>query len=217
MRYKLLRRPTYLAIVRKIKVLLHAARDGQRNRGEDTDIKALEITNDYYCEAFGMLHTLALLGYGQMNENNKTIVIDNKKDGIPLRALFDNLRDQVLIEENFDPNNRSNPNKGRCDWCYFKYQHDKHRGWNDPSVEACVTDNSSLMRKIGIELQKDEKLEPHERKYARGIFSELTKDYPDGLSCGLIDYVSDEMKVRYEQLLIESCIIIPEQEPLHGI
>ena len=55
-------------IKQEIQMLLHAHRDCLRNQGKDTKNILFDARDGYYGEAFGILRTLALLGYGTLDQ-----------------------------------------------------------------------------------------------------------------------------------------------------
>lgn len=115
------------AIIEKIegavKVLLHASRDCLRNQGKDTSIFRFSAQNGYYGDAFGMMRTLELLGYGRLSSVNLNGFEDSatkylaKQPEHNLRWWFEQLEEEVLEEENYKGD-------GHCDYCMERYHKD---------------------------------------------------------------------------------------------
>lgn len=96
------------ALAAEIKMMLHAHRDCLRNKGVDTAKVSFDCRDGYYGEAFGIMRALQTLGYGRFGAVN-----------IPgtLNHWLDELKDQVLAEENFGGSNQ-------CDRCLADYGKD---------------------------------------------------------------------------------------------
>ena len=91
----------------EIKALLHASRDCLRNRGVDTNKISFSCNDGYHGEAFGIMRTLSIQGYGYFGSNN---LDGNKEEGLQpeqnLKWWFDQLQGEVLEEENFGKGGR---------------------------------------------------------------------------------------------------------------
>jgi hypothetical protein len=117
---------------KEIKMMFHACRDGLRNRRafDETayDPKQVSFPADdgYHGEAFGMLRTMALAGWGSISGPVNVDQVGN------LRYWFDKLEKEVLAEENFggfeefDPDHKyiGGDGSGRCDYCLARYGKD---------------------------------------------------------------------------------------------
>lgn len=119
----------------EIKGMLHASRDCLRNKqiaGEkiDTGEIAFQAFDGYYGEAFGMIRTLHILGYGYMGSSNLdgTSTTGNRYDSFQkehnLRWWFHQLENEVLFEENWHHRPRRDPDYGRCEYCLARYGKD---------------------------------------------------------------------------------------------
>jgi hypothetical protein len=111
MRKKTLTPLQVLNIEHEVCMLLHTARDTMRNRDEDTTKITFPVNNPYYCEAFGIMRGLAVLGYGELKSG------DDSRD---LLEWFDWLQKKVLEEEHFESTNE-------CDYCFLTYGKDAVR------------------------------------------------------------------------------------------
>lgn len=100
-----------IAIEKEIKMLLHAHRDCLRNQGKDTLNISFNCNDGYYGEAFGILRTLAIMGYGSFGAVNREDT---------LNYWFSKLQTEVLEEEGFNTNHQ-------CEHCYEKYGKDDVR------------------------------------------------------------------------------------------
>lgn len=89
-----------------IKLLLHAGYDCLRNRGEKPGAK-LTHTNEYYCEAFGIVASLEILNYNIMKENVQW----------KLKPWLYDIMDEVEKEENLE-------GSLECDFCLLRYGKD---------------------------------------------------------------------------------------------
>ena len=98
------------AVVKEVKLLLHAACDTQRNRGQPTE-QAFGPLNLDWVHAYGILNGLAILGYmevyGKVGGNDLPVVQD----------VMQELIRQVKAEEDSD-------GQGRCEHCLKKYGKD---------------------------------------------------------------------------------------------
>jgi len=103
------------AIAKEIHLLLHASRDGMRNKGVDTKRVTFAMQEDagYYNEAFGLVRALNLLGYGHLGGNIR------HDDAMNLQTWFRKLQEQVLQEEGFDGDNT-------CLYCLERYGKDSN-------------------------------------------------------------------------------------------
>jgi len=95
-------------VAAEIKSLLHAHRDCLRNIGVDTTRVRFDVRDGYYGEAFGMLRTMRLMGFGDWGPSN---VPGN------LKHWLAELEKEVLEEENFG-------GSGVCEWCREKWGKD---------------------------------------------------------------------------------------------
>ena len=111
MRHRKLTEHQHAEVVRMAKVLLHASRDWQRNKGEDTTKSYHNVNSPYYAEAFGIMRGLALVNHGNLVGGNSPF---------GLRTWFNNLANEVLKEENIDGSNE-------CDFCLQNYGKDAIR------------------------------------------------------------------------------------------
>jgi hypothetical protein len=100
-----------VAVEKLVLELLHASRDYQRNRGQDTKVFYHDVNSPYYAEAFGVMRGLAIAGHGRMDVGHTVFC---------LRSWFDKLADQVLAEENMGKSNE-------CDFCFSRYGKDAVR------------------------------------------------------------------------------------------
>jgi len=82
----------------------------RRNR-YDTRRVTSGIYDPYYCEAFGILRTLDILGYGSLHRPPENTYHD-------LRRWFEQLEKEVLKEEGFYDNTH------KCDFCVEHYGKD---------------------------------------------------------------------------------------------
>jgi hypothetical protein len=103
----------------RIKEILHASRDGMRNRNEDTTTLAFTIRCSYWGEAAGILRGLEALGYGYYGSCNLNAIEEHKSDNP--KANFSwwlhQLEQEVLEEEHFYSDHH-------CEWCMKKYKKD---------------------------------------------------------------------------------------------
>jgi hypothetical protein len=100
----------------EITLLLHASRDGMRNKGVDTTQVPFDMHFDggYYNEAFGMVRALALLGYGYLAGGRS-------EDPMNLIAFFDRIKVRVLEDEGYFSKTHT------CDHCLARYGKDGSR------------------------------------------------------------------------------------------
>jgi hypothetical protein len=103
-------------IEKTLKSILHAGRDGMRNRGEDTTVQAFDSSDGYYGEAFGIMHCLSLIGHGKING-----AVNTPKNKSNLQWWFSDLVRQVLTEENFKG---YGDGSNKCNHCLEKYKKD---------------------------------------------------------------------------------------------
>lgn len=106
-RLKLLKSREIKEIVEEIKMLLHAHRDALRNQGHDTAIMTFDCRDGYYGEAFGVMRTLVILGYGYFGSSNLDAVSENRSN-FPYHNLkwwFGELEKEILQEEGFGGDN----------------------------------------------------------------------------------------------------------------
>ncbi len=113
-------------VIKEVMMLLHASRDGMRNKKLDTLNISFHISNDggYSAEAFGVMRTLALMGYGYFGSVNLD-GLQERNGGVQqesnLKWWFAQLEHAVLEEEGFY-------NKTfRCEHCINKYHKDDTR------------------------------------------------------------------------------------------
>ena len=122
------------AISREAKALLHAHRDCLRNQGKDTVRTTFHVQDGYYGEAFGMMRTLQVQGYGYFGSDNidalaeSSGIIGARADGKYLTNVnqdiqnlkwwFSKLCDEVLVEEGWRDKTY------RCEYCLEKYRKD---------------------------------------------------------------------------------------------
>ncbi len=102
------------AIEKEIKMMLHAHRDCLRNQNVDTSKVRFDCREGYYGEAFGIMRTLQVLGYGKLGCVN---ICNEHYPKWNLSWWFDQLQDEVLKEENFGGNKQ-------CDYCCKQYGKD---------------------------------------------------------------------------------------------
>lgn len=120
---------------KEIKMMLHACRDGLRNRFignkfvEDRsrdiyDPRKITFPADdgYAGEAFGILRAMACAGWG---DYHGPVNVDKPGN---LRYWFDKLEKEVLAEENFrfdfDPSYIAGDGSGYCEYCMARYGKD---------------------------------------------------------------------------------------------
>lgn len=97
------------AIKQEIKMMLHASRDCLRNQGVDTTIVRFDCRDGYYGEAFGIIRTLHVLGYGDYTgAANRPEIRTN------LRWWLREIEEEVLAEEGFGTTNF-------CSHCFKRY------------------------------------------------------------------------------------------------
>lgn len=97
-----------------IKGLLHAHRDCLRGQGKDTRRVTFDVRDGYYGEAFGMMRTLKVLGYGYFGSSNLNAIEEHtqgfRPTNIPvtkinpednLRWWLETIQKEVLEEEGF--------------------------------------------------------------------------------------------------------------------
>lgn len=117
------------AFERTVKVMLHAARDTMRIRGIDTRERTFDLTVLEAGEAFGMMRTLEILGYGYFGSDNCDAVVEKKSDHPKhnLKWWNSELETEVLKEEGFCYSRILNGHKGpgdgsnECAHCMEKY------------------------------------------------------------------------------------------------
>lgn len=80
-------------IKQRITLLLLAGLDYCVNTKQD-ETMWFGLQNPYYCEAFGLLHTLEILGYGYFGPDNIKSVNDNK---LNLNFWFNELKEEVKV------------------------------------------------------------------------------------------------------------------------
>lgn len=122
----------------EIKALLHAHRDTLRNLGKyDTRHVTFSAAEGYYGEAFGIMRTLHILGYGYFGSSNHDGVAEIKPYGVTheefalrnpnrqkehnLRWWFEQLSHEVLEEEGYYDGTH------RCEYCFSRYHKDTAR------------------------------------------------------------------------------------------
>jgi hypothetical protein len=121
------------SISMEVKALLHACRDCLRNQGRLDTTKVSFAANDgYYGEAFGMMRTLQIQGYGYFGSDNLNGLRESEGSGASadgkyitnvtqavqnLKWWFSRLCNEVLVEEGFRSDHR-------CDYCLEKYKKD---------------------------------------------------------------------------------------------
>jgi len=110
----------------EVKALLHAHRDTRRNLGEDTVKTSFRVNEGYFGEAFGMMRTLYIQGYGYFGSSNMdatkesewTYKVNNVTQDIQnLKWWFSQLESEVLEEEGFKGDHR-------CEYCLNRYRKD---------------------------------------------------------------------------------------------
>lgn len=104
--YKKLKEEDHQKIAKEVEFLLHASRDCMRNQGIDTKLVPWNVGDGYYAEAFGIIRALIVLRYG--------FRCDDEHD---LMTFFENIKDSVLITENFKGTNE-------CDFCVAHFGKD---------------------------------------------------------------------------------------------
>ncbi len=113
-------------VIDEVKMLLHASRDGMRNKGMDTKNVSYHIANDggWHAEAFGVMRCLSLMGYGYFGPVNLD-GLQERNGGVQqesnLKWWFSQLEHAVLEEEGFY--NKTH----RCEHCINKYRKDDTR------------------------------------------------------------------------------------------
>lgn len=120
--------PTALMVkvIKEVMMLLHASRDGMRNKKLDTLNISYHIANDggYSAEAFGVMRCLVLQGYGYFGSVNMN-GLEERNGGVQqesnLKWWFSQLEHAVLGEEGFY--NKTH----RCEHCINKYHKDDSR------------------------------------------------------------------------------------------
>lgn len=114
------------AIEAEVKMMLHASRDAMRNRGEDTLKYRFDCRDGYYGEAFGIMRTLAVLGYGRIDG-----AVNTPEDRTNLKWWFGELEREVLKEENFEGSRK-------CAHCMERYgKDDSTVGKREVQCPAC--------------------------------------------------------------------------------
>lgn len=122
------------SISREVKALLHACRDCLRNQGKlDTSKITFAAYDGYYGEAFGMMRTLQIQGYGYFGSDNLNGLRESEGSGARadgkyitnvtqavqnLKWWFSRLSNEVLIEEGYADKSH------RCEYCLEKYKKD---------------------------------------------------------------------------------------------
>lgn len=104
-----------------VKALLHAAWDAMRNRGEDARNLYIGPTDPYYCEAFGVMRAMHLMGYGYFGSSNLSGLEERNAGVQPEQNLswwFDQLQYEVREEEGFEDRSY------RCEYCLERYKKD---------------------------------------------------------------------------------------------
>lgn len=101
---------------KEVKNMLHANRDCLRNQGKDTRKIRFDVREGYYGEAFGMMRTLNILGYGYFGSTNLNAVEEHTKahgvkpTNVPVDKLIpennlvwwlDQIANEVLEEEGY--------------------------------------------------------------------------------------------------------------------
>lgn len=105
---KVLKPKTKTKVEEHVKLFLREARRYMRDI-EKLDVSKIDFTvnNPYYCEAFGIMRGLALLGYGFLGSVNLDGTMDSSaypRGTIKehnLRWWLERLKDEVLEEEGF--------------------------------------------------------------------------------------------------------------------
>lgn len=107
-------------VTAEIKMLLHASRDCLRNLGINTTITRFDCRDGYYGEAFGMMRTLQVLGYGYLGPVNLDGVQDKGclEPEHNLNWWMAQLADKVLEEEEFASGIHT------CEHCMERYGKD---------------------------------------------------------------------------------------------
>jgi len=106
-KFKRLTDKQQVRVEEEVKSLLHASRDCLRNQSRPSEIR-FDVNDGYYGEAFGIMHGLAILGFGAIDTpvNISHIEYENWN----LRFWFEELCSDVLREEHFNGSNE-------CDYC----------------------------------------------------------------------------------------------------
>lgn len=114
-------------IENEIRMMLHAHRDCLRNRGIDTTKVSFDVRDGYYGEAFGILRSLRVLGYGYFGPINIPNEVYGKSN---LSWWMRTMEEQVLEEEGFQGNNK-------CDYCLDKYRKDgvRKKSWRSTNLQ----------------------------------------------------------------------------------
>jgi hypothetical protein len=120
--------PTALMVkvINEVTMLLHASRDGMRNKKLDTTKISFHIANDggYSAEAFGVMRGLVLMGYGYFGSVNMN-GLEERNGGVQQESNFKwwfaQLEQAVLQEEGFYSKTH------RCEHCINKYRKDDTR------------------------------------------------------------------------------------------
>lgn len=119
MRYRKLDATYRDKVAEGVKYFLHASRDAQRNRHEDTTQVGWNVNDPYYAEAFGIIRCLTYLHYGFLGD-------DMTPSPHNLKFWFNHLCDEVLREEGFKGENK-------CDFCLEKFGKDQTRTGRPPT------------------------------------------------------------------------------------
>lgn len=116
----------------EVRMLLHAARDAQRNRDpvEQTCLQWIPAWDGYYGEAFGVMRGLEVAGYGYFGSDNLNALhpLELRRHGRRvvntlafaihnLKWWFSEIAGAVRQEENFRGSNE-------CDYCLHHYGKD---------------------------------------------------------------------------------------------
>jgi hypothetical protein len=142
-----------ICVEAEIKALLHASRDCLRNRNVDTRETRFHCTDGYYCEAFGIMRGLAILGYGYFGPVNLDAVEDRSGDQPEqnFRWWFCMIEDSVLSEEGYYSD-------GHCPYCFGNY------GKDDRSIFGSL---KSEQRKAYTNDQKTKRIKDNYRRKSK--------------------------------------------------
>jgi hypothetical protein len=123
----------WVEVAREVKFLLHASRDSLRNRymgfqrdeaefregragppkaESDPRVVRFSCVESHYCEAYGVLRGLAVLGYGTVSG-----AVNLPEERRNFRWWLKKLEDEVLAEEGFGGD-------GVCEDCMGRYRKD---------------------------------------------------------------------------------------------
>lgn len=128
-RLKLIPKKLQEDIEAEVKMMLHASRDCLRNKGVDSLKIRFEAFDGHFGEAFGIMRTLVILGYGYFGSSNLTgieeasnhfhshVVTNVTQDIQNLRWWFCKLEQDVIEEEGWKGDHQ-------CTHCLERYKKD---------------------------------------------------------------------------------------------